>query len=351
MAREATNCGVESGGNHAEYSNIQTLWDRVNDAVDTIIRKDESTETGELLPPCVEAALNLGCVPVRASRRHSNPRTYLRPSYQECSNMPPKVPNENANERNSDLIPFHTSSGSMLKMPPSVDSARLVWDFNKRITSNTNPHIASSREKLPSFGNKNRIEVDHSSSLNRGSVYPLYYGTSFKPEVPQKSDSIIVGVPIFSSVSEPAEVGRLQNLFPYGVDKNVAKETLEAASKDNKGKGPQTDFDLSLRLGFFSDSNSNREKGSGCGTDSSGPRVSQEERRPEEKEFSFFPMESAYSRLHSSSWNSESDNQNAELVSRKRKLPFNVDRENDQFFWSHESPSNDFASQMRKPGL
>lgn len=34
--------------------NLDTLWDRVNDAINTIIRRDESTETGELLPPCVE---------------------------------------------------------------------------------------------------------------------------------------------------------------------------------------------------------------------------------------------------------------------------------------------------------
>lgn len=34
--------------------NLETLWDRVNDAVNTIIRKDENTETGELLPPCIE---------------------------------------------------------------------------------------------------------------------------------------------------------------------------------------------------------------------------------------------------------------------------------------------------------
>lgn len=31
-----------------------TLWDRVNDAINTIIKRDESTETGDLLPPCVE---------------------------------------------------------------------------------------------------------------------------------------------------------------------------------------------------------------------------------------------------------------------------------------------------------
>lgn len=38
----------------AEYMNPETLWDRANDAINTIIRRDESTETGELLPPCVE---------------------------------------------------------------------------------------------------------------------------------------------------------------------------------------------------------------------------------------------------------------------------------------------------------
>lgn len=34
--------------------NPDTLWDRVNDAINTIIRRDESSETGELLPPCIE---------------------------------------------------------------------------------------------------------------------------------------------------------------------------------------------------------------------------------------------------------------------------------------------------------
>lgn len=31
-----------------------TLWSRVNDAINTIIRRDESTETGEFLQPCIE---------------------------------------------------------------------------------------------------------------------------------------------------------------------------------------------------------------------------------------------------------------------------------------------------------
>ncbi|KAM1114694.1 hypothetical protein ACFX13_048221 [Malus domestica] len=37
-----------------EYMNLDTLWDRANEAVNTIIRRDEGTEIGELLPPCVE---------------------------------------------------------------------------------------------------------------------------------------------------------------------------------------------------------------------------------------------------------------------------------------------------------
>ncbi|PIN09996.1 hypothetical protein CDL12_17419 [Handroanthus impetiginosus] len=345
----------------AEYSNIETLWDRVNDAVDTIIRKDESTETGELLPPCVEAALNLGCVPIRASRsqRHNNPRTYLRASHQESHDMSPKVPNENANECNSGLMPFHTSNSSMHKMPPNIDSPHVVWERNKHITPNTNQQIASLCEKLPPIGHRNNIEVEHDTMSRRGSVYPLYYGTSFKAEVPQlgfrgpqKSDSIIVGVPIFSSVAEPSEVGCLQNLFPYGDDTNVAEKTREAAN-DSKGKRPQVGFDLSLRLGLFSDSDSSREKSFGCGADSVGHGVSQEEGRPKEKEFSFFPIESPHDRslLHERRWNLESESQNAEVVSRKRKLPFNADVENDRLFWSQDSTSNHFAGQMRRPGL
>lgn len=33
---------------------LKTLWDRANDAINTIIRLDESTETGEFLQPCIE---------------------------------------------------------------------------------------------------------------------------------------------------------------------------------------------------------------------------------------------------------------------------------------------------------
>lgn len=33
---------------------LKTLWDRTNDAINTIIRRDESIETGVFLQPCIE---------------------------------------------------------------------------------------------------------------------------------------------------------------------------------------------------------------------------------------------------------------------------------------------------------
>lgn len=64
----------------AEYMDLKTLWDRTSEAIDTIIRRDDEPDTqGDLLQPCIEAALNLGCIPRRASRsqRHNNPGCYL----------------------------------------------------------------------------------------------------------------------------------------------------------------------------------------------------------------------------------------------------------------------------------
>lgn len=38
----------------AEYVDLKTLVDRVNDAIDTIIRKEDSPEIGDFLQPCIE---------------------------------------------------------------------------------------------------------------------------------------------------------------------------------------------------------------------------------------------------------------------------------------------------------
>eukprot|EP01018_Ginkgo_biloba_P035612 Gb_03081 [translate_table: standard] len=58
----------------AEYMDLKTLRSRVEDAVNTMIRRDESTEDGQYLEPCVEAALYVGCPPRKAprSQRHNS---------------------------------------------------------------------------------------------------------------------------------------------------------------------------------------------------------------------------------------------------------------------------------------
>ncbi|GLJ47771.1 hypothetical protein SUGI_1009040 [Cryptomeria japonica] len=52
----------------AEYVDLKTLRSRIEDAVNIMIRRDESTENGQYLEPCVEAALYVGCPPKKASR-------------------------------------------------------------------------------------------------------------------------------------------------------------------------------------------------------------------------------------------------------------------------------------------
>ncbi|XP_073157168.1 uncharacterized protein [Henckelia pumila] len=347
----------------AEYSNLETLWDRANEAIDTIIRKEESTETGGLLPPCVEAALNLGCVPVRASRsqRNNNPRPYLRARNQESFDLSPNVSNENTTEHHSIHIPPQTANIPMFKKPPNVDSPRLVSESNKCLTLDTNKGIASSCQKLPGIGNNWCSELGSKNVVNFGSVYPLCY-LDFKPEAsqlvfqePKKSDAIIFGVPIFSSVAKPAEIGSLQNLFPYAEDSGITGGSLQSDPKDNKGKEPQIGCDLSLTLGQFSGSNSSREKFPGCGTDGSVCRVSQGEVRPDFKEFHFFPVESASaydpSVQSSGNRNHEIENPKGEKVSRKRKLPVSGDADHELCFWSQDYITNQFDGRMKRPGL
>lgn len=39
---------------------LKTLWDRANDAINTIIRREEGSEdTGEFLQPCIEGIFSL----------------------------------------------------------------------------------------------------------------------------------------------------------------------------------------------------------------------------------------------------------------------------------------------------
>ncbi|XP_016512407.2 uncharacterized protein LOC107829471 [Nicotiana tabacum] len=309
----------------AEYMDPETLWDRLNDAIDTIIRRDETAETGQFLPPCVEAALNLGCTAERASRsqRNTNPRSYLSPRNQEPQCVPPKVFSRSTNEQNSNSsLPFRPANQPTFLRPSNVNSPGLASDFDRPVMPSINNLGASSSEK--------NVII----SADVGSVYPLYYGTDIQPEVspmvfqkPQRN--VIVGKPIYQSIAEPAEISGFPRLFPCGRD-DIQEKLCQADYRDNTRKVPELDCDLSLRLGLSANSRLQLEQvQTGCLGDIRPSDNSHERDRfklmstSKGKEFTFFPTESASgpSGLHRARENLEVYGHNAEKLFRKPKMP------------------------------
>ncbi|MCD9645822.1 hypothetical protein HAX54_035118 [Datura stramonium] len=306
----------------AEYMDPETLWDRLNDAINTIIRREE-TETGQLLPPCVEAALNLGCIPERASRsqRNSNPRSYLSPRTQEPHCVPPKVFSRNVNELNSSsLLPTPSANLQPLFLRPSnVNSPGLASEFDKHLMPCINNLGASSSAK-------SIIIPESSSSLDVGSVYPLFYGTDLQPEVsplaPRESQhNVIVGKPIYPSIAEPAEISCFPSLFPCRRD-DIQEKSCQGDYMDNARRVPELDCDLSLRLGLSANSGLQMQQGqTSCIGDFSPSDHSRDRDQfklmssSKGKELAFFPAESANgpSGLHRTHGNLEGYGHNAEI--------------------------------------
>ncbi|XP_031107983.1 uncharacterized protein LOC116012559 [Ipomoea triloba] len=311
----------------AEYADPDTLWDRVNDAISTIIRRDESSETGQHLPPCVEAALNLGCVAEKPTRsqRNSNPRNYLSPRPQQPQHpVPPTHFSGSSNEHNSNL------------MPPQFVSQPT---FGRPECGNINKPNAS----LAAFSQIVRAESN--ASLNLGSVFPLYYGTNFQPEVAQLGfqelqSNVIVGRPVYPSNAEPAQIDRFPSLFHSSLDQHAQ----DAAASDRRGR-PRVECDLSLRLGMSSD----HGHGLLCGKASSAsgchkvmPHDDSRARgkftgKPtiQGREACFLRAEPAthLSVMHESWRNREGKVQKVESFLRKRKMPFHENGDDGQIFW------------------
>ncbi|KAL6974172.1 hypothetical protein U1Q18_028354 [Sarracenia purpurea var. burkii] len=360
-----------------EYMDCQTLWDRVNDAINTIIRRDESTETGDLLPPCVEAALNLGCVPVRASRsqRHANPGSYLSPRTQEPSCPASEISDHTTNEWNAQSLPLHSGNQLATSIPVTGNSSHLVREFCRHAMPNDSRDNPTTSRNFPLL----RVEVTPSSniqfmpmersntSVNVGSVYPLYYGTHFQPEkpkfgfpIPRTSNSIIIGRPIFPPIAAPAKMGCcLQNLFYSEKDENSSDRVRQEDIRNSHGKAPKTGFDLSLRLGLFEEPSMTLEKDLAHDTDNFDLCRSEEgtifsyPSPHQNKEFLFFPVDTASDRFgfHTNQQNFDGEGQNLNAAARKRKAPFRAftdNLEDGPFFSQTELRSNQFTGQMKR---
>ncbi|KAF8389126.1 hypothetical protein HHK36_025812 [Tetracentron sinense] len=264
---EAEKIMYSKANSEAEYIDRKTLWDRVNDAINTVIRRDESTETGGLLQPCIEAALSLGCRERKGSRsqRNSNPRFYLSPNTQEPTSMPPRVSENVTFEGSPYLLPPHSS---IQTTDPRFNSNYST--FTRPTTMNLNPFGSRSctpviQDNNPTtphelhFSSENYSGSDSNKSIpmetfpmsSLGYVYPLHYGTNLQSEdrrlsfqVPQNLNS---------------EMGILQNLFPC--ERSYASNRItEVEFRDVFENPPATECDLSLRLGLLSASCVSAEK-------------------------------------------------------------------------------------------
>lgn len=357
-----------------EYMNFDTLWDRVNDAINTIIRRDESTETGELLPPCVEAALNLGCIPVRASRsqRHSHPRTYLNLRPQEPASLPPKIVDKTIDDQCPRFSPLHSGNQfNFARSSKNANSTVPVPESSCQVIGNDNlaapPSYPSLYENIPS-GHSKMMRVDANVPLKLGSVYPLYYGTRFQTEdttlgsgIPENvnSTTIFVGKPVGTSIPEPAEMGDLPHVFSCTRSDTASKPTTNPDFHELRRRPHVRECDLSLRLGLSGDPCMSLDRSSARETEDVGSISSQEGNKLRDlssernKEFCFFPEKTADNPHEScsSKWFSEHECRNLEASIRKPKAPFSDNLEDVQFCWQPGLSPNQFTGQIRGPGL
>ncbi|KAL3838588.1 hypothetical protein ACJIZ3_023179 [Penstemon smallii] len=222
----------------AEYSDLKTLWDRVNDAIDTIIRRDDSTEAGEFLQPCIEAALHLGCTPRRSSRsqRNESPRCYLSPKPTETSSVRPS--NLNTKGPHSSQHLTHNTMNSL--------------HYN-----NSTQNINHNEKKFPGFpknfppGHNQLSSVQTHSKSNTWSVYPLCHTNQIQPAkiqfCPAKPSNSYFHLMETDKLSIP------QNLSSCQLDASASASASDSIFPSNHEHYPEEgkliECDLTLRLG------------------------------------------------------------------------------------------------------
>ncbi|KAL7164215.1 hypothetical protein ACSBR2_040181 [Camellia fascicularis] len=260
----------------AEYMDLKTIWGRTNDAIDTIIRHDKSSETGQLLRPCIEAALNLGCTPRRASRsqRNNNPRSYLTTaSPSEPTHVPPNNLENIIQGNHTMKSPFVSHNNS---------------NFIKSTTMNANL-----------LGSESQCSIPQKDNLicSKYRFYPLYYGNQLQSQVSE-----------FSFEIPPNSNSDNATLSEIGCDLANLRENTENPFGIR--------CDLSLRLGPLSVPCISVENSWPQEVEDVGSNTS-----PENREFSFFPKANGDDPLDScsSKWSSETENMNIETTMRKRK--------------------------------
>ncbi|KAE8652204.1 hypothetical protein Csa_022525 [Cucumis sativus] len=318
-----------------EYMDFGTLRYRLLDAINTIIRLDESTETGDFLQPCIEAALNLGCTPRKASRSQRNnvSTNYLSPRNQES----PMV--------------MKTSQGSVI-------SSRCVpycWSLAKSVNNGISnsgfrfqsflPAHNSSSGKFPDFSSSHGL-IGNALPPSRFFVYPLYYGNGFQWQG-QHSGFQIAPRPV-STYLDSRNGGVMEKTKAYctmatnGITQNEVIYAFTSPCDDK--------CDLALRLGPFSASSSSCENKASLRVLKVGSGTSVKETRTEDcfqvmkRKFPLFSMRNAYGLSEHETWGQslERERVDPDTRMRKRKADFSDSLKERHFSFLPKLPSSRF---------
>ncbi|KAJ6373133.1 hypothetical protein OIU76_027463 [Salix suchowensis] len=329
----------------AEYMDLKTLWDRANDAINTIIRRDESLETGELLQPCIEAALNLGCTPRRASRsqRNCNLRFYLSPGTQESNTLSPAaVHNAILANHISNSHCLHDYSTIMNSAPSGSESQDLAGKGND--TSNS---FLFRTDSIPASNVNRCLPFENYRIPSLCSVYPLYYGSFLEPQL--GCGALPKTVP---GTVEPVKVVAVQNFFPCNED--TPARTSQVDHKDCSLQPQEIGCDLSLRLGSLlapvPSAKTKQIKDAKHGVhDCSQEGGKFDDWMPQMDELSFFPTVNVVDPLVSHSSKSR-EHIIVDVTMKKRKLVFDHHVEDQQFLWQPKLPCDQLTGRMKSVG-
>ncbi|KAB2619090.1 hypothetical protein D8674_014959 [Pyrus ussuriensis x Pyrus communis] len=337
----------------AEYMDLKTLWDRTNDAINTIIRRDETTETGEFLQPCIEAALILGCIPRRATRsqRNTNPRCYLMPVTSHVPSISPSVV-EDANKKDYTSNSQYRPHCSNFVNPKTTNSTPLVFEPRCPVAQyndcNTMKFMVAS-ENVPPLGYDQCFSRENLATFNFPK-YPLYYGNL--PQFREPKPGFAVLPKPVSDPLEPAKIGVIPNLLCNGDKSNNNTQTERMDYHENPCL---IGCDLSLRLGPHSSQLPSGESSQPQGGKDVGveERLKCRDQSPQfDKQFSLTPKGSEYG--PTDSWGRlsfEGEDLYVQAAMRKRKAAFNHPTEDSKFCRQPELPFSHFNGSMRNGGL
>ncbi|XP_033137762.1 uncharacterized protein LOC103832004 isoform X1 [Brassica rapa] len=146
------------------------------------------------------AALNLGCIAVKASRsqRHSNVRTYLCLKFQQPVSASANEPQYHHHQAQKSNKPSHTAQPAI---PVDVHD-----DRNNRGAAFLHESMQMHQKPLArKLGTITDTPAPSPAPINLGSVYPLYYGGNNQTQQVDMSSRvpIIIGMPI--SIKAPEE--------------------------------------------------------------------------------------------------------------------------------------------------